>query len=137
MGNTQWKTETIEAWIKLGLPEFCQKLGISYSENFLDPIKNSTALVSPFSGLSFTWMNNSVIADGVLHLHPIQKPTTPVVWEEWFIHADGLHHHVLRNQNFAGSTDSWMGDDLDHPEQVNNVQWYLLNDADMRPTALR
>ena len=98
---------------------------------------SSTSESNPFEGLTFTWLANSVIEKGVLHLHPSNKPTEPIIWEEWFIHTDGLHHHILHNYEIDNATDSWSGEDKDHPEQVCNVQWHLYNAVDMRPVALR
>ena len=137
MSTTDWKTEILQRWTEIDLIQFCDTLGISYEEVFLKPLNDSALQQSPFSGLVFSWMPNSVIASGVLHLHPVSKPKTDVIWEEWFIHTDGLHHHVLKNFDFAESTDSWQGEDLDHPVQVCNIQWYLFNDSDLRPIALR
>lgn len=137
MSNADWKDELIARWAELELPEYCQTLGISYEESFLNPLSNSQALGNPYEGMAFTWLANTVIANGVLHLHPIEKPVKPVIWEEWFIHTDGLHHHVLHNYEIPNATDSWLGEDLDHPVQVCNVQWHLYNDTDLRPIALR
>lgn len=137
MSNQQWKSEILDRWSELDLPGYCSRMGISYEDSFLTPLVSSTAEINPFAGLIFTWLENSVIANGVLHLHPIAKPTEAVIWEEWFIHTDGLHHHVLHNFEIPNATDSWIGEDLDHPAQVCNVQWHLYNDVDMRPIALR
>jgi hypothetical protein len=132
-----WKKEIYARWDELNLESYCKEMEISFEDNFLTPLTNSTLETNPFEGMQFTWMKNSVIHYGVLHLHPIDAPTSGVTWEEWFIHTDGLHHHVLRNFEFDGSTDSWKGEDLDHPAQVCNVQWYLLNDTNLVPLALR
>ena len=137
MSTQSWKIDILDRWSELGLPKYCDDLGFSFEDSFLNPLMSSTAELDPFSGLTFSWLANSVIERGVLHLHPISKPTEPVIWEEWFIHADGLHHHVLHNYKIDNATDSWLGEDNDHPVQVCNVQWYLYNDVDMRPVALR
>ena len=137
MSTQPWKSEILDRWTELDLPAYCERMGISYEDSFLTPLVSSTAQANPFAGLTFSWLKNSVIANGVLHLHPIEKSAEPVIWEEWFIHTDGLHHHVLHNFEIANATDSWKGEDLDHPAQVCNVQWHLYNDADMRPIALR
>lgn len=137
MSNAGWKDELIARWAELELPNYCLKLGISYENSFLDPLLTSKIAENPYEGMAFTWLANSVIANGVLHLHPVETPTEPVIWEEWFIHTDGLHHHVLHNYEISNATDHWLGEDLDHPAQVCNVQWHLYNDKDMRPIALR
>ena len=137
MSNAEWKSDILGRWEELSLADYCRTLGISYEDSFLNPLKSSTNTKSPFEGLQFSWLKNSVISNGVLHLHPIEKPTSANTWEEWFIHTDGLHHHVLNNYEFTGYTDSWLGEDLDHPEQVCNIQWFLINDSDMRPMGLR
>ena len=137
MSSTTWKLEVLTRWAELKVDEYCEKLGIDFAANFLEPLTNCEAIESPFKNLQFSWLKNSVIEHGVLHLHPIQTPTSEVTWEEWFIHTDGLHHHVLRNYTFDIATDSWLGEDEDHPAQVCNIQWYLTNDTDMRHTALR
>jgi len=123
--------------LTLDLEGYCNKLGISYNINFKDPIERSASSVNPFAGKKFTWMANSAIAFGVLHLHPVDTPQAQTTWEEWFIHSDGLHHHVLRNYIFDDATDSWLGEDPDHPAEVCNIQWHLYNDTDMRPLDLR
>ena len=137
MSSTTWKQEVLTRWAELKVDEYCEKLGIDFSANFLEPLMNCNDLESPFKDLQFSWLKNSVIEHGVLHLHPIQAPVSDVTWEEWFIHTDGLHHHVLRNYEFDLATDTWLGEDEDHPAQVCNIQWHLVNETDMRPTALR
>jgi hypothetical protein len=132
-----WKKEVQARWDELNLESYCNQMGISYEQSFLNPLLQCATETNPFEGSEFTWMKNSVISAGVLHLHPVTTPVNEVTWEEWFIHTDGLHHHVLRNYEFEGSTDSWKGDDLDHPSQVCNVQWHLYNDTNMAPLPLR
>jgi hypothetical protein len=137
MSNRHWKIQILDRWAELDLPGYCSRMGISYEDSFLNPLLTATVEVNPFAGSTFSWLENSVIANGVLHLHPDQKPSENTIWEEWFIHTDGLHHHVLHNYEISNATDSWIGEDLDHPFQVCNVKWYLYNDTDMRPIALR
>jgi hypothetical protein len=137
MSGQGWKKNVRALWAAIDVAGHCQRMGISYEENFLNPLNSCALEVNPFEGKVFTWLKNSVIEHGVLHLHPIESPTGEVTWEEWFIHTDGLHHHVLRNYAFDGSTDSWKGDDADHPAQVCNVQWHLYNDTNFVPLALR
>jgi hypothetical protein len=137
MSTQQWKSEILDRWSELDLSGYCLSIGISYEDSFLTPLMSSTSESNPFAGSTFTWLANSIIATGVLHLHPDKKPTEATIWEEWFIHTDGLHHHVLHNFEIANATDSWLGKDLDHPAQVCNVQWHLYNDVDLRPIALR
>ncbi len=131
-----WKQEIYARWDELNMESVCKEFEISFEETFLNPLINSTSETNPFEGMRFTWMPNSVIHYGVLHLHPIDVPTEVVTWEEWFIHTDGFHHHVLRNYEFESATDSWKGDDLDHPAQVCNIQWHLYNDTNLIPLAL-
>ena len=132
-----WKKEIYSRWDELNMESVCKEFEIDFEETFLNPLINCTSEANPFEGLQFTWMPNSVIHYGVLHLHPIEAPATEVTWEEWFIHTDGLHHHVLRNYEFEEATDNWKGEDSDHPVQVSNIQWHLFNDTNLIPLPLR
>jgi hypothetical protein len=137
MSQQSWKTDVLTQWQQIGLEGFCKELDISYEDVFLKPINNSTLVLNPFEGLDFKWWPHSQAPEGLVHLYPIVTPTSQVTWEEWFIKPDGLHHHVLRNYEHKEATDTWMGDDDDHPPQVCNIQWYYINDADLRPVVLR
>lgn len=137
MNTASWKNEIVNQWNSIDLQGFCKKLGISYEDNFLTPLEQSTLENNPFVGLKFEWLAHTQAPEGLVHLYPIESPTEKVTWEEWFIKPDGLHHHVLRNYEHPEATDSWMGDDIDHPAQVCNIQWHYKNDSDLRPVALR
>ena len=137
MSTQIWKQEIIGQWNSIDLKGFCDKLDISYEDNFLNPLENSVLESNPFAGLTFEWLAHSQAPEGLIHLYPVVSPTDKVTWEEWFIKPDGLHHHVLRNYKHPEATDEWMGDDVDHPAQVSNIQWYYKNDPDLRPVALR
>lgn len=137
MSAPSWKSEVLAQWNSIGLKGFCEKLGISYQDNFVTPLEDSELASSPFEGLTFEWLAHTQAPEGLVHLYPVVSPTSKVTWEEWFIKPDGLHHHVLRNYEHEEATDTWMGDDVDHPAQVCNIQWYYINDPDLRPIALR
>ena len=137
MSNNLWKDHIINQWNLINLKSFCANLEISYEDNFLGPLMQSTLIISPFEGMKFEWLAHTQTPTGLIHLYPVILPKAPLVWEEWFIKPDGIHHHVLRNYEHPEATDTWMGDDVDHPAQVCNIQWYYLNDPDLRPIALR
>lgn len=137
MSKESWKKEILEQWNLIDLEGFCERLKINYRENFLHPLEQSMLTSTPFEGMKFEWLAHSQAPDGLIHLYPVISPTSDVTWEEWFIKPDGLHHHVLRNYSYPEATDTWFGDDVDHPSQVCNIQWYYKNDPDLRPVALR
>lgn len=137
MSGKSWKNEVIEQWNLIDLKGFCAKLDINYEDNFLIPLEQSPLTSTPFEGMKFEWLAHTQTPKGLIHLYPIVSPESPVIWEEWFIKPDGLHHHVLRNYPHPEATDTWMGDDVDHPAQVCNIQWHYINDPDLRPLALR
>lgn len=137
MSSQKWKNEILEQWKSIDLQGFCGKLGISYQDNFERPLEESKLSSSPFEGLVFEWLAHSQTPQGLVHLYPVLAPTSDVIWEEWFIKPDGFHHHVLRNYAHPEATDTWMGNDVDHPKQVCNIQWHYINDPDLRPVALR
>lgn len=137
MSEQIWKKEVLNQWKAIDLEGFCQKLNISYEENFETPLQNSKSLNNPFEGLVFVWLAHSQAPEGLIHLYPEITPTQKVTWEEWFIKPDGVHHHVLKNYDHEDATDKWMGNDVDHPAQVCDIQWYYKNDSDLRPVALR
>ncbi len=137
MSISLWKLEIINQWNSIDLSGFCDTLNISYTQNFLKPLEDSPLETSPFGGMTFEWLAHSQAPEGLIHLYPTISPRDHVTWEEWFINPDGLHHHVLRNYQHPEATDTWFGDDVDHPTQVCNNQWYYHNDSDLRPVALR
>jgi len=137
MSQQSWKGNVLAQWQGIGLEAFCKELNISYQDVFMQPLNDSTLDLNPFEDLVFEWLPHSQAPEGLVHLYPIATPTSQVTWEEWFIKPDGLHHHVLRNYEHPDSTDTWMGDDVDHPPQVCNIQWYYINDSDLRPVVLR
>ena len=70
-----WKKEIYARWDELNMESYCKEMEISFEDNFLTPLTNCTSETNPFEGKQFTWMKNSVIHYGVLHLHPIDAPT--------------------------------------------------------------
>jgi hypothetical protein len=137
MSKQSWINDVLDQWKLIDLEGFCEKLNINYEDVFLQPIKNSVVERNPFDGLVFEWLPHSQAPEGLIHLYPIVRPKSKITWEEWFIKPDGLHHHVLRNYEHPEATNTWMGDDVDHPQQVCNIPWYYINDPDLRPVVLR
>ena len=134
-----WKEHVRRAWQAIGLEEFCANIGINYQSAFEDCLNSTSANANPYSQYRWEILRNSTIPSGVLHLVPIMVATRPALWEEWFLQADQIHHHVLRNHPYLRATDYWIGDetDTDHPKEVLGIRWHHFNDADLRPTEFR
>lgn len=132
-----WKNDIVTQWESLDLEEFCSTLCINYEESFLKPINLSSVTQNPFDGFKFSWLPHSMVKDGLLHLHPIEVSNDQVTWEEWFVAEGVLHHHILWNYTYRETTDSWLGNDEDHPKTICDVLWHYFNDTDIRPMALR
>lgn len=135
--SASWKEAVIERWQEIDLPEFCATIGIDYDAAFLAPLSALTAAENPYADYRWEIMQNARIKPGVLHLIPFQVTAEATVWEEWFFVDGEFHHHVLRNHEHLEGTDTWQGNDSEHPIEVHDVLWHHHNDGDLRPSRYR
>ncbi len=137
MSAPDWKASTKATWEALGLPAFCAEIGIDFQEAFLGPLEASTLQEDPFAGHHWEFFKHHSIQPAVFHMGPKSVGEEPEVWEEWFFTEGEMHHHVLRNHEYDWGTETWKGDDNEHPATVLNKLWYHHNCTNLIPTKLR
>jgi hypothetical protein len=87
------------------------------------PYEHHTVLLHPHRAVNW-----------VLHaIPPIGEPLG--AWEEWYFEGDQLRHAILTRQESEMATDTWFGepDDLDHPDQVIGIRWYVTISHNRQP----
>ena len=129
--------EAIKArWRELNVESFLASIGIDFKTNFLDPISNSKLRADPYSNSIWRIVPHSLVPQGVLHCYPKLVTSEKVVWEEWFLMDNEIHHHILSNKPFDSAQGIWTPepDDADHPIEVLGRSWHYENSKDLRPT---
>jgi hypothetical protein len=133
-----WKSHQINLWEELKISDFFEKIGVDYQKEFLDSIRQFPG-EDPYVKHKWQWLANSVVKEGVLHLHPINAKNDELIWEEWFLYEGVLRHHVLSQKPLGMRDGTWSGDatDVDHPKEVLEIKWHYFNDKDLRPLGYR
>jgi hypothetical protein len=121
-----WRNLLLSHWEELEIPKFLYRIGVDYQLDFVNPLNHSHLKTNPYSMHDWTLMENSHIPEGVLHLCPKNIGDNQVFWEEWFLLEDGIHHHVLSNNDFLKEQGVWTPPpgDVDHPTIVLNTSWH-------------
>ena len=131
-----WITATKARWRELNAEFFLTNIGIDFESNFLEPISNTYKSTDPYANSIWQIIPHSLISQGVLHCYPKKVSSEKVIWEEWFLLDNEIHHHILSNLKF----DSAQGictpepDDSDHPIEVLGRSWHFENSKDLKPT---
>lgn len=131
-----WVQGTLERWQEIGAESFLESIGINFKTNFLEPISNSKLDVDPYANSIWQIFPHSLISKGVLHCFPKNVTSKKVIWEEWFLLENEIHHHILSNQSFESVQGIWTPEpnDIDHPIEVLGRSWHYKNSKDLRPT---
>jgi hypothetical protein len=131
-----WVQATVERWQEIGAEGFLESTGINFKTNFLEPISNSKLDVDPYANSIWQIIPHSLISKGVLHCFPKNVTSKKVIWEEWFLLDNEIHHHILSNQPFESAQGIWTPEpnDIDHPIEVLGRSWHYKNSKDLRPT---
>jgi hypothetical protein len=130
-----WVQATVERWQEIGAEGFLESTGINFKTNFLEPISNSKLDVDPYANSIWQIIPHSLISKGVLHCFPKNVTSKKVIWEEWFLLDNEIHHHILSNQPFESAQGIWTPEpnDIDHPIEVLGRSWHYKNSKDLRP----
>ena len=131
-----WIEATKARWRELNAESFLANIGIDFKTNFLDPISNSNLSADPYANSIWKIVPHSLVSQGVLHCYPKVVSSEKVIWEEWFLMDNEIHHHILSNQPFDSAQGIWTPepDDADHPIEVLGRSWHYENSKDLRPT---
>ena len=131
-----WIQATIRRWEEIKAEAFLQKIGIGFQSDFLEPISNSKLDSDPYENSIWEIIPHSLIPAGVLHCYPKKVESEKVIWEEWFLLDNEIHHHILSNQLFESAQGIWTPEpnDIDHPIEVLGRSWHYENSKDLRPT---
>ena len=131
-----WITATKARWRELNAEFFLTKIGIDFESNFLEPISNTCKSTDPYANSIWQIIPHSLISQGVLHCYPKKVSSEKVIWEEWFLLDNEIHHHILSNLKFDSAQGIWTPepDDSDHPIEVLGRSWHFENSKDLKPT---
>jgi hypothetical protein len=131
-----WIEATKARWQELNAEFFLTSIGIDFKTNFSDSISNSKLSTDPYSNSIWKIVPHSLVPQGVLHCYPKLVASEKVIWEEWFLMDNEIHHHILSNQPFDSAQGIWTPepDDADHPIEVLGRSWHYENSKDLRPT---
>jgi len=131
-----WVQATKARWRELNVEFFLTSIGVDFKSNFLETISNSSQNTDPYADSIWRIIPHSLISQGVLHCYPKEVTTEKVIWEEWFLMDNEIHHHILSNQPFESSQGIWTPEpnDADHPIEVLGRNWHYQNSLDLRPT---
>ena len=134
--DQSWIQATIRRWGEIKAEAFLQKIGIDFQSNFIGPISNSKLISDPYINSIWEIIPHSLIPAGVLHCYPKNVESEKVIWEEWFLLDNEIHHHVLSNQPIESAQEIWTPEpnDIDHPVAVLGRSWHYENSEDLRPT---
>lgn len=130
-----WIQATKARWQELNAEFFLTSIGIDFKTNFFEPISNSNQSVDPYANSIWQIIPHSLIPQGVLHCYPKEVTTENVIWEEWFLMDNEIHHHILSNQTFDSAQGIWTPEpnDTDHPIQVLGRSWHYENSKGLKP----
>jgi len=131
-----WIQATKERWKELNAESFLTSIGIDFNSNFLETISNTTKNMDPYADSVWQIIPHSLVTRGVLHCYPKVVTSEKVIWEEWFLMDNEIHHHILSNQPFDSAQGIWTPEpnDTDHPIEVLGRSWHYENSKDLRPT---
>ena len=131
-----WITATKARWRELNAEFFLTNIGIDFESNFLEPISNTYKSTDPYANSIWQIIPHSLISQGVLHCYPKKVSSKKVIWEEWFLLDNEIHHHILSNLKFDSAQGIWTPepDDSDHPIEVLGRSWHFENSKDLKPT---
>jgi len=75
----------------------------------------------------------------VVNAIPSKEVKDHIFWEEWYLHAGEVHHHVLSLWEPCAYQEVFQAPERDdiHPPQCFGSRWFVIEDADMRPLLLR
>jgi hypothetical protein len=130
-----WITATKARWRELNADVFLTNMGIDFDSNFLEPILNTNQSTDPYANSIWQIIPHSLVSQGVLHCYPKNVTSEKVIWEEWFLLDNEIHHHILSNQPFDSAQGIWTPEpnDVDHPIEVLGRSWHYENSKDLRP----
>ena len=131
-----WITATKARWRELNAEFFLTNIGIDFESNFLEPISNTNETTDPYANSIWQIIPHSLISQGVLHCYPKKVSSEKVIWEEWFLLDNEIHHHIISNLKFDSAQGIWTPepDDSDHPIEVLGRSWHFENSKDLKPT---
>ena len=131
-----WIQATKARWQELNAEFFLTSIGIDFKTNFLEPISNSNQAIDPYANSIWQIVPHSLIPQGVLHCYPKEVTSEKIIWEEWFLMDNEIHHHILSNKLFDSAQGIWTPEpyDTNHPIQVLGRSWHYENSKDLKPT---
>ena len=131
-----WIQATKKRWQELNAELFLTSIGTDFTSNFIEPISNSNLEADPYSNSIWQIVPHSLVSQGVLHCYPKEVAFEKVIWEEWFLLDNEIHHHILSNHPFDSAQGIWTPEskDTDHPIEVLGRSWHYENSKDLKPT---
>ena len=134
--SQSWIQATRKRWKEIGAESFLESIGINFKSNFLETISNSKLVSDPYANSKWEIIPHSLVSQGVLHCYPRKVTSEKVIWEEWFLLDNEIHHHILSNQPFESAQGIWTPEpnDSDHPIEVLGRSWHYENSKDLKPT---
>ena len=134
--NKPWIQATKARWQELNIESFLVNIGIDFKSNFLEPISSCNLDSDPYLNSIWQIIPHSLIPQGVLHCYPKEITSQKVIWEEWFLMDNEIHHHILSNHPFDSAQGIWTPEpnDTDHPIEVLGRSWNYENSKDLKPT---
>ena len=134
--DKSWIQATKERWKEVAADSFLESIGIDFNSNFLETISKSKLISDPYANSIWLIFPHSRVSQGVLHCYPKNVTSEKVIWEEWFLLDNEIHHHILSNQPFDTAQGIWTPEpnDVDHPSEVLGRSWHYENSKDLRPT---
>ena len=87
-----------------------------------------------YSNHEWIVMHNSQVGP-VINAVPDISIADSVPWEEWFLMAGNLHHHILFKKKHQKCNMTWKGsfDDKEHPKKVLGILWHVYNEKNVNP----
>lgn len=122
-----------EELIRLGADEYFREMGLELATLFEAPeLKHN-----PYREHLWELRRNDeyIIVNAV----PPEELQDYLFWEEWFLHKEKVHHHILslwRPPRFDELFEAPERDDI-HPSQSFGKRWYVVDDRDLRPLLMR
>lgn len=119
-----------------GVDKFCELIGISFQETFLENALASGLQENPYQDFVWIVFPHSLIPTGVLHaFHKDCRKHLSLPWEEWLLWEEKAKHNSLYQIRLDNQQQIFDGalDDPEHPKDVLGQPWYCTVEVDLTP----
>ncbi len=120
--------------MQMGVTMAFQRIGIDIELLFADFKKLQE---DPYRNHSWVVKENEEYL--VVNAIPNKEDQDHLFWEEWYLHAGEVHHHILSLWEPSVYQEVFQAPEHDdiHPSQCFGSRWFVVEDVDMRPLLLR